>query len=176
MAYGHCDDFIFVALLQAKSTTANVEDLIQAQINKLKAETAPATIDDVYEYRSKLDAERESAASSSRKTTNKRGYSETVASGLNPAVASIMFQDESEGSNSDDEDGSKRKSKKRRKHKKEKDDRDRKRSKSEKKSKKHKKEKKHKKSRKRDYDSDSSSSSSSSGRHSTDSSSSESNR
>lgn len=161
---------------QAKSSAANVEDLIQAQINKLKAESAPETIDDVFEYRSKLDAERESAASSSRKTTNKRGYSETVASGLNPAVASIMFQDESEGSDSDSDDGSRRKSKKRRKHKKDKDDRDRKPSKSDKKSKKHKKEKKHKKSRKRDYDSDSSSSSSSSGRHSTSSSSSESRR
>lgn len=150
--------------VQAKLTAKpNVNDLIQAQIDKLKTKTVSDSFDDVIDYRSQLDADRRKSSKSSGTAPTNRLYSEMVASGLNPSVASMMFQDDNEDdeSNSDGERSSRKSGKKRkRKEKKKSTKSDKKRSKSEKKSKKAKKEKSKKK-RRHDSDDESSSSSSS---------------
>lgn len=148
-------------VLQAKSTSkAKFDDLIQAQISRLRAENVESSMDDVYDrdYRSKLDAERVISNSSKPSGIKDKEYNQILASGLNPAVASLMVQDEDSDSDYSRDVGKKRK----RKKDKEKEKKRRKKETKSKKEKKEKKSKKSKKSRKHDYSSDSSSTSSSS--------------
>lgn len=77
--------------------------LIQAQIEKLKAQNKGTGEDDAQIHRSQLDAERITALSSSKSSSK---VTANLPIGLNPSVASIMQKNYSDDSGSNDSDSS----------------------------------------------------------------------